>query len=95
MHTGQNSFAPENSLPQLAQVRWVSAFMDLTVLQPPFEPKPTARSTEWCKIGLHSPWQSWCPVPRAIALSIYITVLGQRENGKIWPLRELVEVAVR
>jgi hypothetical protein len=30
--TGQNSIAPENSLPQLGQVRWVSAFMDLTVL---------------------------------------------------------------
>ena len=32
MHTGQNSIAPENSLPQLGQVRWGSAFMDLTVL---------------------------------------------------------------
>ena len=32
MHTGQNSIAPENSLPQLGQVRWRSVFMDLTVL---------------------------------------------------------------
>jgi hypothetical protein len=32
MQTGQNSIAPENSLPQLGQVRWGSAFMDLTVL---------------------------------------------------------------
>jgi hypothetical protein len=32
MHTGQNSIAPENSLPQLGQVRWRSALMGLTVL---------------------------------------------------------------
>jgi hypothetical protein len=32
MQTGQNSIAPENSLPQLRQVRWGSVFMDLTVL---------------------------------------------------------------
>ena len=43
--TGQNSIAPENSLPQLGQVRWGSVFMDLTVLQPQFERKPTAHST--------------------------------------------------
>jgi len=30
MQTGQNSIAPENSLPQLGQVRWGSVFMDLT-----------------------------------------------------------------
>ena len=65
--------------------------MDLTALQPQFERKPTARSTEWCKIGVHGTWQSCCPDPQSIELSIYITVLGQRENGKIWPLRELVE----
>jgi hypothetical protein len=33
MQTGQNSIAPEISLPQLGQVRWGSVFMDLTVLQ--------------------------------------------------------------
>jgi len=32
MQTGQNSIAPENSLPQLGQVRWGSVFMNLTVL---------------------------------------------------------------
>jgi hypothetical protein len=31
MQTGQNSIAPENSLPQLGQVRWDSVFMDLIV----------------------------------------------------------------
>jgi hypothetical protein len=29
MHTGQNFIAPENSLPQLGQVRWGSVLMDL------------------------------------------------------------------
>src|SRR5215469_13057449 len=32
MQTGQNSIAPESSLPQLGQVRCGSVFMDLTVL---------------------------------------------------------------
>jgi hypothetical protein len=32
MQTGQNSIAPENSLPQLGQVRWGSVLIDLTVL---------------------------------------------------------------
>src|SRR5215472_15639345 len=32
MQTGQNSIAPENSLPQIGQVRLSSVFMDLTVL---------------------------------------------------------------
>jgi hypothetical protein len=34
MQTGQNSIAPENSLPQLGQTRWRSMLMTLTVLQP-------------------------------------------------------------
>src|SRR5262245_41048057 len=33
MHTGQNSIAPENSLPQLGQVRWGSALMLLIAFQ--------------------------------------------------------------
>jgi len=46
MHTGQNSIAPENSLPQVGQVRWGSVLMALTILQPQPEPKATPRSTE-------------------------------------------------
>jgi len=46
--------------------------MDLTVLQPQFERKPTALSTEWCKIGLHGTWQSCCPVPQTIACSFIV-----------------------
>jgi len=51
MHTGQNSIAPENPLPQLGQVRWGSVFMVLTAVQPQPEPKATRHSTGWCKIG--------------------------------------------
>jgi hypothetical protein len=31
MQTGQNSIAPESSLPQFGQVRWGCVFMDLTL----------------------------------------------------------------
>jgi hypothetical protein len=33
MHTGQNSIAPESSLPQIEQVRWGSALMVLPAPQ--------------------------------------------------------------
>jgi hypothetical protein len=58
MQTAQNSIAPENSLPQLGQVRWGFVIMALTTLQPQSEPKATPTSTEWCEIGLHSAWHS-------------------------------------
>jgi hypothetical protein len=49
MHTGQNSIAPESSLPQLGQVRWGSVLTGLSALQPKSKPKATPRSTEWCR----------------------------------------------
>jgi hypothetical protein len=52
MQTGQNSIAPENSLPQLGQVRWGSVLMVLTALLP----TATPRSIERCEIGLQSAW---------------------------------------
>src|SRR4029077_11033294 len=55
MHTGQNSIAPENSLPQLGQARRPSAFMGLAAFQPQSEPKATPRSIEWCKIAQRHP----------------------------------------
>jgi hypothetical protein len=55
MQTGQNSIAPESSLPQLGQVRWGSVFMGLPALQPQSEPKTTPRSTEWCEIVQRHP----------------------------------------
>jgi hypothetical protein len=55
MQTGQNSIAPESSLPQLGQVRWDSEFMDLTAVQPQFEPKTTPRSTEFVSVAKRRP----------------------------------------
>jgi hypothetical protein len=62
MHTGQNSIAPENSLPQLGQVRWGSLLIGLTALQPQHKPKTTQRSTEWREIDQHSAWHSVVPL---------------------------------
>ena len=53
MHTGQNSTAPESSLPQVGQVRWGSVLIVLTALQPQPEPKAAPHSTQWCEIGKH------------------------------------------
>jgi len=61
MHTGQNSIAPESSLPQLGQVRLGSVLMALTALQPQPQPKATPRSNEWCEIVQHSAWQTVVP----------------------------------
>jgi hypothetical protein len=58
MHTGQNSIAPENSLPQVGQARWGSLLMALAAFQPQSESKATPRATEWREIGQHGPWHS-------------------------------------
>jgi len=65
MQTGQNSIASENSLPQLGQVRWGSALMDLPVLRRS-DPKTTPRSTEWCESGQHGPWQTVVPFHKLV-----------------------------
>jgi hypothetical protein len=72
MHTGQNFIAPENSLPQLGQVRWNSVLMALTALQPQPEPKIKPRATEWCEIGRHGHWQTVVPFhkPKACSLTL-------------------------
>jgi hypothetical protein len=72
LQTGQNSIAPESSLPQLGQVRWGSFFMGLTALQPQSEPKAIPRSTEWCQIGQRRPLANCCPVPQAIPCSFIL-----------------------
>jgi hypothetical protein len=46
MQTGQNSIAPENSLPQLGQVRWGSVLMGPSVHWPQFEQKATLCSNQ-------------------------------------------------
>ena len=67
MQTGQNSIAPESSLPQLGQVRWGSVLMGLTALQPKSKPKATPRSTEWCRKRPARPLANCCLVAQAIA----------------------------
>src|ERR1700741_105391 len=42
MQTGQNSIAPENSLPQLGHLRWGSVLIDLTDLQMGFKVSQSA-----------------------------------------------------
>jgi hypothetical protein len=72
MQTGQNSIAPENSLPQLEQVRWGSVLMDLDALQSQPELKTTPRSTEWWEIASTAPLVNCSPVPQAIACSFIL-----------------------
>jgi hypothetical protein len=57
LHTRQNSSAPENSFPQLGQVRLSSVFMGLTVLQP----QAASGST-----GPRRPLENHTPVPQTI-----------------------------
>src|SRR5262252_3038005 len=59
--TGQNSNAPENSLPQLGQVRWGSVLMALTALQSQRQPQQYHARTKWCEIGQHGPRQAVVP----------------------------------
>jgi hypothetical protein len=65
MQTGQNSIAPENSLPQ-GQVRWDSVLMDLTALQSQSEREATPHSTEW---GIDQQGPGHTVVPVRISLS--------------------------
>ena len=70
MQTGQNSIAPENSLPQLGQVRWGSVLIFLTTSPRP-QPKASPRSAERCELGQHSSWRTVFPVARAIESCAY------------------------
>jgi hypothetical protein len=70
MQTGQNSIAPESSLPQLGQVRWGSVLMVLTALQP----KTMPRSTEWCEIGKYGPLQTVVPFHKQLRVALYYRV---------------------
>ena len=62
MQTGQNSIAPENSLPQLGQVRWGSVLMFLTALQPQSRRKAIPLSAGWCEIGQQGFWHTVVPL---------------------------------
>jgi hypothetical protein len=52
MQTGQNCIASDNSLPQLGQVRWGSALMALSALQPQPESKATRLRRAWQTVVL-------------------------------------------
>jgi hypothetical protein len=69
--TGQNSIAPESSLPQLGQVRWVFVLIVLTALQPQREPKATPRSTKWCEIGQRVTWQTVVPLDQQLRVPLH------------------------
>jgi hypothetical protein len=71
MQTGQNSIAPESSLPQLGQVRWRFVLTALIALQPQPEPKATPRSTEWCESGQHSAWRTVVPFHNELRVPLY------------------------
>ena len=80
MQTGQNSIAPENSLPQLGQVRWGSVLMGLTALRPQSEPKTTPRSTEWCESGQQGPWQTVVPFHKLVCSIICAASSNRNEK---------------
>src|SRR5262249_31122089 len=67
MQTGQNCIAPENSLPQLGQVRWRSVLMDATALPPQFGRNTTPRSTPVVGNQPTRPLANCSPVPQANA----------------------------
>src|SRR5260221_10485253 len=72
LQTGQSSIAPENSLPQLGQVRWGSLLMALTILQPQPEPKATRRSHGVVRNRPARHLANCCPVAQAIACSFIL-----------------------
>src|SRR4029077_14466629 len=72
MHTGQNSTAPENSLPQLGQVRWGSVLMALPALQPQPRPTATPRSHRVVRNRSAHRLALSYPVARAIACCVIV-----------------------
>src|SRR5580704_19256973 len=72
IQTGQNSIAPENSLPQLGQVRWGSVFMGLTVLRPPSGPKSSTKLRPVVQNRQTRPLANCCLVPQTIARSFIL-----------------------
>jgi len=71
MHTGQNSIAPENSLPQLGQARWGCALMLLIAVQSHPQPETTPLSTDWYEIGHHSAWHTLVPSRKQLPITLH------------------------
>src|SRR6476646_9831520 len=87
MQTGQNSIAPENSLPQLGQVRWGSVIMALAALQPQPGPKATPRSTEWREIDQQGPWQTVVPFHKLVCSLYMLPVVIGTKNTRLTGIR--------
>ena len=66
MQTGQHSIVPENSLPQLGQMRLGSVLMALTALQPHSEAKATPYSHRAVRKRPAQSLVNCCPVAKAI-----------------------------
>jgi len=67
MHTGQNSIAPESSLPQLGQLRLGSALTALTALPSHSEANATQQSHRAVRKRPAKRLANFCPVAQAIA----------------------------
>jgi hypothetical protein len=63
--------APENSFPQLGQVRRESVLMGLTALQAQPDPKATPPSTESCEIGQYGLKQTVVPLHKQLRITLY------------------------
>ena len=72
IQTGQNSSVPENSLPQLGQVRLVCVLIVLDVLQR--QPQPTAKPPAHRVVRNRParPLANCCHVPQAVARSFIL-----------------------
>jgi hypothetical protein len=66
MQTGQNSIAPENSLPQLGQVRWGSVFMELTALQRNLSGNQRRAPSSGAKSAFTAPGKAVIPVHKQL-----------------------------
>src|SRR6516225_3412816 len=70
--TGQNSIAPENSLPQLGQVRCGSALIFPPALLRQSQRTAIPISADWCENSQQGFWQHCRSLARVIAYSVTI-----------------------
>jgi hypothetical protein len=82
MQTGQNSIAPDNSLPQLGQVRWASVLIVLTALQGDLS-RQRDHAPKRCEIGQHGSWQTIVPFHKQC---LYTTASNPISETEFLPL---------
>ena len=71
MQTGQNSIAPESSLPQFGHVRWGSVLMDLRDLWPQSEPKTPHASASGVQTLATRTWHTVVPFQKQLRAPLY------------------------